>query len=103
MLLSDPIIPYELPDAANHSFFYIAQSVLPKEEAKLHRHDAWELITILKGSGTFTAGDQSQFFGPGTTALLPPGCRFHGHGAAFFCLSAGTALSVIQRTVHNNA
>ncbi len=73
MLLSDPIIPYELPDAANHSFFYIAQSVLPKEEAKLHRHDAWELITILKGSGTFTAGDQSQFFGPGTTALLPPG------------------------------
>ena len=41
--MEDTAIPYELPEAENHSFFFIDQRTEPSLEAKLHRHDAWEL------------------------------------------------------------
>ena len=62
-------IPYELPEADNHSFFFIDQRVETRLEAKLHRHDAWELYCVLQGRGTRMAGD--------TTQLFMGGCRAH--------------------------
>lgn len=55
-------IPYELPEADNHSFFFIDQRVETRLEAKLHRHDAWELYCVLQGRGTRMAGDTTQLF-----------------------------------------
>ena len=40
--MEDTIIPYELPEVENHSFFFIDQRVEVNLEAKLHQHDAWE-------------------------------------------------------------
>ena len=40
--MEDAIIPYELPEVENHSFFFIDQQVEVNLEAKLHQHDAWE-------------------------------------------------------------
>ena len=65
-------IPYELPEADNHSFFFIDQRVETRLEAKLHRHDAWELYCVLQGRGTRTAGDTTQLFMAGDVVLIPP-------------------------------
>lgn len=45
--MEDTAVPYELPEAENHSFFFIDQRVEPSLEAKLHRHDAWELYYVV--------------------------------------------------------
>ncbi len=65
-------IPYELPEAENHSFFFIAQRVRPDIEAKLHRHDAWELYCVVHGRGNRTAGDTLLPFSAGDVVLIPP-------------------------------
>ena len=44
--MEDTAIPYELPEVENHSFFFIDQRVTTSIEAKLHRHDAWELYYV---------------------------------------------------------
>ena len=43
------ITPYELPDVKNHSFFFVDARINPNIEAKLHRHDAWELYYVIQG------------------------------------------------------
>ena len=60
--MEDTAIPYELPEAENHSFFFIDQRVETRTEAKLHRHDAWELYYVVHGYGSRTAGDTCQPF-----------------------------------------
>lgn len=45
--MEEVIIPYELPEVENHSFFFIDQRVDTHIEAKLHQHDAWELYYVL--------------------------------------------------------
>ena len=50
--MEDTAIPYELPEAENHSFFFIDQRVETRTEAKLHRHDAWELYYVVHGYGS---------------------------------------------------
>lgn len=70
--MEDTYIPYELPDTANHSFFFIDRCIAPQYEAKLHCHDAWELICITHGNGRRTIGDTSDYFAAGDVALLPP-------------------------------
>lgn len=66
------ITPYELPDTANHSFFFVDAHIPPAVEAKLHRHDAWELLYVTHGHGSRTAGDTVQPFTAGDVALIPP-------------------------------
>ena len=70
--MEDTAVPYELPEAENHSFFFIDQRVEPSLEAKLHRHDAWELYYVVHGYGSRTAGDTCQPFTAGDVALIPP-------------------------------
>ncbi len=70
--MEETAIPYDLPDVENHSFFYINQRVDVGLEAKLHRHDAWEIICVEHGRGTRTAGDTLMNFSEGDVALLPP-------------------------------
>lgn len=65
-------IPYELPDTANHSFFFQSQRISVGLEAKLHRHDAWEICFVTKGYGKRTAGDMVMPFVEGEVAMLPP-------------------------------
>ena len=74
--MEDTAIPYELPEAENHSFFFIDQRVETNIEAKLHRHDAWELYYVVHGYGTRMAGDALQPFSAGDVVLIPPG-MFH--------------------------
>ena len=50
--MEDTIIPYELPERENHSFFFIDQRIDTQLEAKLHQHDAWELYCVVQGRGT---------------------------------------------------
>lgn len=71
--MEDTVIPYELPEPENHSFFFIDQRIEPSMEAKLHRHDAWELYCVLKGYGNRMAGDSLRPFAEGSVALIPPG------------------------------
>ena len=71
--MDDTAIPYRLPETENHSFFFIDQRVEPGIEAKLHRHDAWELYCVVHGRGRRTAGDTLQPFAAGDVALIPPG------------------------------
>ena len=52
--MEDTAIPYELPEVENHSFFFIDQRVTTSIEAKLHRHDAWELYYVVHGYGKRT-------------------------------------------------
>jgi hypothetical protein len=47
--MEDTAIPYELPETENHSFFFIDQRIETEIEAKLHRHDAWELYYVVHG------------------------------------------------------
>ena len=70
--MEDTAIPYELPEVENHSFFFIDQRIATGLEAKLHRHDAWELYYVLHGQGNRTAGDTLQPFVEGDVALIPP-------------------------------
>lgn len=70
--MEDTAIPYELPEAENHSFFFIDQRVEPSLEAKLHRHDAWELYYVVHGQGNRMAGDTLQPFAAGDVVLIPP-------------------------------
>ena len=49
--MDEQIIPYELPEQENHSFFFIDQRIQPNIEAKLHGHDAWELYCVVQGYG----------------------------------------------------
>ena len=70
--MEDTAIPYELPEAENHSFFFIDQRIETGIEAKLHRHDAWELYYVVHGQGNRTAGDTLQPFAAGDVALIPP-------------------------------
>lgn len=76
--MEDVAIPYELPEAENHSFFFIDQCVDTRLEAKLHRHDAWELYCVLQGNGTRMAGDTLLPFVEGDVALIPPPCIIIG-------------------------
>ena len=75
--MKDVVIPYDLPDQENHSFFFIDQRVDVRMEAKLHRHDAWELYYVLQGYGTRTAGDTLQPFAAGDVVLIPPSMHHH--------------------------
>lgn len=70
--MEDTVIPYELPETGNHSFFFIDQQVEPSLEAKLHRHDAWEVYYVVHGQGNRMAGDTLQPFAAGDVALIPP-------------------------------
>lgn len=70
--MEDTAIPYELPEVENHSFFFINQRVETNLEAKLHRHDAWELYYVVHGYGNRMAGDTLQPFAAGDVALIPP-------------------------------
>ena len=70
--MEDTAIPYELPEMENHSFFFIDQRVEINIEAKLHRHDAWELYYVVHGHGKRMAGDTLQPFAAGDVALIPP-------------------------------
>lgn len=70
--MEDTIIPYELPEVENHSFFFIDQRVEVNLEAKLHQHDAWELYYVVHGQGNRMAGDTLQPFAAGDVALIPP-------------------------------
>lgn len=71
--MKETAVPYELPEVGNHSFFFIDQYVSPRIEAKLHRHDAWELYCVVKGHGRRMVGDTMLPFNEGEVALLPPG------------------------------
>ena len=70
--MEDTAIPYELPEVENHSFFFIDQRVKTNLEAKLHRHDAWELYFVVHGQGNRMAGDTLQPFVAGDVVLIPP-------------------------------
>ena len=71
-IMEEMIIPYELPEIKDHSFFFIDQRITPHLEAKLHQHDAWELYYVIHGYGTRMAGDTLQAFSAGDVALIPP-------------------------------
>lgn len=70
--MEDTAIPYELPEVENHSFFFVDRRIDYRIEAKLHRHDAWELYYVVHGSGNRMAGDTLQPFSAGDVALIPP-------------------------------
>lgn len=70
--MEDAVIPYELPETENHSFFFIDQRVDTRIEAKLHQHDAWELYYVIQGHGVRMAGDTLLPFAEGDVALIPP-------------------------------
>lgn len=70
--MEDTAIPYELPEVENHSFFFIDQHIKTSIEAKLHRHDAWELYYVVHGYGNRMAGDTLQPFVAGDVVLVPP-------------------------------
>ena len=59
--MKDTVIPYTLPEVNDHSFFYIAQHVAPDLEAKMHRHEAWELYFVTHGKGVRMTGDADAF------------------------------------------
>lgn len=53
-------------------FSLFDQRVETSIEAKLHRHDAWELYYVVHGYGNRMAGDTLQPFAAGDVALIPP-------------------------------
>ena len=71
--MEDAVIPYTLPEVKDHSFFFIAQHVSPHVEAKMHRHEAWELYYVTQGRGTRMTGDTLMAFTEGDVVLIPPG------------------------------
>lgn len=68
----DAVIPYTLPEVNDHSFFFIAQHVSPAIEAKMHRHEAWELYYVTFGQGIRMTGDTVLPFATGDVVLIPP-------------------------------
>lgn len=70
--MKDAAIPYTLPEVRDHSFFFISQRVAPEIEAKMHRHDAWELYYVTCGKGTRMTGDTLLSFSEGDVVLIPP-------------------------------
>ncbi len=70
--MNDAVIPYELPETEDHSFFFISQRIKIGLEAKLHRHDAWELYCVVRGHGNRVAGDTMQPFMINDVVLIPP-------------------------------
>ncbi|MBE8971348.1 helix-turn-helix domain-containing protein [Nostocales cyanobacterium LEGE 12452] len=70
--MEETITPYELPDTENHSFFFVDAEIEPEVEAKLHQHDAWELLYVTHGYGSRVAGDSVQSFSKGDVVLIPP-------------------------------
>lgn len=72
MRMKDAVIPYTLPEVKDHSFFFIAQHVMPHVEAKMHRHQAWELYYVTQGRGTRMTGDTLMTFTEGDVVLIPP-------------------------------
>ena len=70
--MEEMITPYELPEIKDHSFFFIDQRIATHIEAKLHKHDAWELYHVIHGHGTRIAGDTLQPFSAGDVVLIPP-------------------------------
>lgn len=75
--MEETVIPYELPEADDHSFFFIDQRIDVRMEAKLHRHEAWELYYVVRGRGTRMAGDTLQPFAEGDVVLIPPSMHHH--------------------------
>ena len=75
--MEDVVIPYELPETENHSFFFIDQHIDTRLEAKLHRHDAWELYYVVQGRGARMAGDTLLPFTEGNVTLIPPSMHHH--------------------------
>ena len=70
--MEEMITPYELPEIKDHSFFFIDRRIATHIEAKLHKHDAWELYQVIHGHGTRIAGDTLQPFSAGDVVLIPP-------------------------------
>lgn len=70
--MDETIIPYELPEAEDHSFFFVDVQIAPRLEAKLHQHDAWELYCVMQGHGNRLTGDALQPFAAGDVVLIPP-------------------------------
>lgn len=70
--MDDTPIPHELPETEDHSFFFINQRIRTDLEAKLHRHDAWELYCVVHGHGNRIAGDTMQPFTMNDVVLIPP-------------------------------
>lgn len=70
--MEETAIPYTLPEVENHSFFFLDQRIEAAVEAKLHRHDAWELYYVVHGYGSRIAGDMLQPFSAGDVVLIPP-------------------------------
>lgn len=70
--MKDAVIPYTLPEVKNHSFFFISQHITPELEAKMHRHEAWELYFVTRGNGIRMTGDTLMPFTEGDVVLIPP-------------------------------
>ena len=70
--MKDAVIPYTLPEVKDHSFFFISQHVAPSIEAKMHRHEAWELYFVTRGNGVRMTGDTMMPFAEGDVVLIPP-------------------------------
>ena len=86
--MDDIVIPYCVPEQEEHSFFFIDQRIKIELEAKLHRHEAWELYYVVHGYGNRMAIP----FSPLLPAMLPYCLRP--------CLIAGfTSLGQRMRTV----
>lgn len=71
-MINDTAIPYTLPEVNDHSFFFISQHIAPALEAKMHRHDAWELYLVTHGYGKRMTGDTLMTFKEGDLVLIPP-------------------------------
>lgn len=71
-MINDAVIPYSLPEEKDHSFFFIAQHIAPSLEAKMHRHEAWELYCVTHGRGVRMTGDTMLPFAEGEVVLIPP-------------------------------
>lgn len=70
--MKDAVIPYTLPEVKDHSFFFISQHITPFLEAKMHRHEEWELYFVIHGSGIRMTGDTLMPFSEGDVVLIPP-------------------------------
>ncbi|MBD3906297.1 AraC family transcriptional regulator [Chryseobacterium sp. Ch-15] len=70
--MKETITPYGLPDTDNHSFFFFDTPINIEFEAKLHQHDAWELLYVIRGYGSRISGDTVQHFSAGDLVLTPP-------------------------------
>jgi len=79
---NEAIETYELPGlrhrtVAGHeqgveSMEVWVQTMAPGAATPIHRHACEEVIVVLSGSGTCTAGDQTVAFGPNSTLVLEP-------------------------------